>query len=73
MEGRGTYPSEASFRTGCDGGQCAGDGRPGPGDRSGFADPLDMCARMHADVVVKSAREGKCWTGLIAGTGGNLA
>jgi hypothetical protein len=50
---RSTYPSKASFRTGCDGGQCAGDGRPGPGDRSGSADPLYRCARMHADVVVK--------------------
>ena len=40
MEGRCTYPSEASFRTGCDGGQCAGDGRRDPEDRSDFADPV---------------------------------
>lgn len=53
IEGGSTYPSKASFRTGCDGGQCAGDGRPGPEDRSGFADPLYRCARMHADVVAK--------------------
>jgi hypothetical protein len=81
IEGRSTYPSKASFRTGCDGGQCAGDGRPGPGGRSDFADPLYGCARMHADVVVKLFMEtrslrGRANAGLVcltAGTDGNLA
>ena len=46
IEGGSTYPSKASFRTGCDGGQCAGGGRRGPEDRSDFAaDPLYRVCR----------------------------